>query len=81
VTITVQLFAVARQRAGTSAVQLDLPEPATVAHLRQALVRRVPDLAPLAGHLMFAIHSEYAPDEATIPPGAQVACIPPVSGG
>jgi molybdopterin converting factor small subunit len=31
--------------------------------------------------VMFAVNAEYADDQAVIPAGAQVACIPPVSGG
>jgi molybdopterin converting factor small subunit len=32
-------------------------------------------------HVVFAVNAEYADDASVIPPGASVACIPPVSGG
>jgi molybdopterin synthase catalytic subunit/molybdopterin synthase sulfur carrier subunit len=80
-TVQVQLFAVARQLAGRETVAVLLPEPATVGQLRRALGEQFPALASVLPHVMFAVNAEYADDQAVIPPGAQVACIPPVSGG
>jgi molybdopterin synthase sulfur carrier subunit len=77
----VQMFAVARQLSGREAVELNLPDAATLADLRAALAVEVPPLKHLMPHLMFAINTEYASDEAIIPGGADIACIPPVSGG
>ena len=79
--IQVQLFAVARQLAGRETIAVSLAAPATVGQLRQALGEQFPALAPVLPHVMFAVNAEYADDQAVIPPGAQVACIPPVSGG
>ena len=79
--VSVRLFAVARQRAGRPEVTLELPDPVTVGALRRALAADFPELAPLVPNLMIAVAAEYATDEATIPPGAEVAAIPPVSGG
>jgi sulfur-carrier protein len=81
VNIQLKLFAAARDLAGRETIELLLPPDATVAELRRELTARVPKLAALAPHLMFAINQEYAADAATIPTGAEVACIPPVSGG
>jgi molybdopterin synthase catalytic subunit/molybdopterin synthase sulfur carrier subunit len=77
----VLLFAACRQMAGREIVELQLPAGATVQQLRAALAAEVPSLAPLMPHLMFALNTEYASDEALIPDGAEIACIPPVSGG
>jgi molybdopterin converting factor subunit 1 len=77
----IHLFAVARQRAGASVVTLELPEGATVSHLKSALAAAYPDLAPIVPSLMIAIDNDYATDDAPIPPGAELAAIPPVSGG
>jgi len=79
--VDVQLFAVARQRAGRPRVAVELPGGATVAELRRALAARCPELAALLPHLMIAVDAEYADDARPIPPGAEVAVIPPVSGG
>ena len=79
--VEVRLFAAARQRAGRPTLDLELPEPATVAALKRALAAACPALAPLVASLRIAVDSEYAADDAPIPPGAEVAAIPPVSGG
>ena len=79
--VRVRLFAVARQLAGRDVLELELPERSTIADVRQGLAAEVPDLAPLAAHMAFAMDSQYVRDDAVVGPGADVACIPPVSGG
>jgi molybdopterin converting factor subunit 1 len=79
--VTVRLFALARQRVGSPEVTLDLPAPATVGALKREFAAAYPDLAPLMPALMIAVAGEYASDDLPIPPGAEVAAIPPVSGG
>jgi molybdopterin converting factor subunit 1 len=77
----VKLFAVARERAGCPFVDVELPASATVGQLRRALIGQFPSLAEVVPHVRFAIDSEYAADAASIPAAAEVAIIPPVSGG
>jgi molybdopterin converting factor subunit 1 len=79
--IRVKLFAAARQRAGCDVATLQLPQGATVAQVREKLIERYPDLAGLSVHLVFAIDAEYAQDDAPVSENAEIACIPPVSGG
>lgn len=79
--VNVKLFAVAKQRAGAGQVTVELPEVATVADLKRALVETFPALAPLVPNLMIAVDAEYAGDDRQITPGSEVAAIPPVSGG
>jgi molybdopterin synthase sulfur carrier subunit len=79
--IRVKLFALARQLAGRETIDVELPEGSTVADLRKRLAADVPQLAGLMKHLTFAVGTDYAADHAKIPAGADVACIPPVSGG
>lgn len=79
--IAVRLFARARDLAGGPVVELQLPDQATVADLRAALLLARPQLQPLSASLLVAIGSEYASDDAVVPPAAEVACFPPVSGG
>jgi molybdopterin converting factor subunit 1 len=81
VKVSVQLFAVAKQLAKRPTVELELSREATVADLRTALLAEVPSLAGMAGQLRFAVNEEYAHDQARVPAGSRVACIPPVSGG
>ncbi|GAC1450523.1 MAG: MoaD/ThiS family protein [Isosphaeraceae bacterium] len=78
---TVRLFALARQLAGRDEVLLDLPEPATVAALKRALAEHSPPLANLIPNLLISVNAEYARDDQGIPPGAEIAAFPPVSGG
>ena len=79
--VRVRLFAVARQAAGRDSVEIELPEGATIADLRDRLAIEVPPLSGLLPHMMFAIDAQYVPLGTVLRPGADVACIPPVSGG
>jgi molybdopterin converting factor subunit 1 len=79
--VNVKLFAAARQMAGSESICLELPDRSTVGSLREALGEQLPDLRALLRHAMFAVNAEYVSSEAQIPPDAEVACIPPVSGG
>jgi molybdopterin converting factor small subunit len=79
--VQVRLFAIARQRAGRQVVEVDLPETATVADLKAAILSQTPSLASLLPVLRFSVNSEYADDTTPIPHGADLAAIPPVSGG
>ena len=80
--VTVKLFAAARELAGErSAIDAELPEGATVGDLRAWLAADCPSLAPLLKSATFAIDTDYAVDSTPLRPDAEVACIPPVSGG
>jgi molybdopterin converting factor subunit 1 len=81
VPVHVRLFALARERAGRPSVALELPEGSTVADLKSALARALPGFAPLLPSLRIAVNAEYVSDDHIVPPGAEVAVIPPVSGG
>ena len=78
---TVKLFAGARELAGQELIELEVPPLTTVNELRAALLADCPALAPLLPHAMFAINTNYANDQDSIPENAEIACIPPVSGG
>jgi molybdopterin converting factor small subunit len=81
VQVTILLFALAKQKAGQPTLTVTLPEPAQVSDLKTALAVACPALAPLLPTLRISINSEYALDDEPIPPGAELAAIPPVSGG
>ncbi len=79
---TILLFAIAREKAGTSALTIELAESSTVGDLKRALAAACPALLPYLSILRIAINSEYAlNDDQMIPPGSELAAIPPVSGG
>jgi molybdopterin converting factor subunit 1 len=79
--VTVQLFARARDLAGASAVTVELAEGATVSELRRQLAERCPGLARLLEHSALAVNNDFADEAAAIPADAEVALLPPVSGG
>lgn len=79
--VNVLLFAQARQIAAKQQIEIDVPTEATVADLRKAIEIKFPDLASLLVRSTIAIDQQYAVDSDVIPSGAEVAMIPPVSGG
>jgi MoaE-MoaD fusion protein len=74
VKVSVRLFAGLRERAGSSHVDVELPEEAVVADLLAAM-----GLEP--GQCVVALNREYAPADARVLATDEVALIPPVSGG
>jgi len=79
--LKVRLFAAAKEWAKASTLQLDVPLGATAGDARRALVARLPQLEQFGPQLRLAVNAEYVDDAAVISPNADVACIPPVSGG
>ena len=77
----VKLFALAKELAGSDTIDVDLTPGAVVADLRRVMAEQFPELSDLLAHAMFAVNTEYANDDSPIPPDAEIACIPPVSGG
>ena len=79
--IKVLFFATLRDRAGTRSLELDLEEHTTALQLKGLLGTRFPAAAEALGHCLTAINHEYSDDQTEIPPDAEVAFFPPVSGG
>ncbi len=79
--VRVRLFARAKDLAGASSVALDLPDGATIGQLRRHLAKEQPALAVLLERSALAVNDEFAVDETPLSPGADVAVLPPVSGG
>src|SRR5258708_23406081 len=79
--VTVLYFAAARERAGISSEPLDLPEGATAAHALELACEKHPALVPLAERLRIAVDEDFCAPDRKLREGAQVALIPPVSGG
>ncbi|MDO8184033.1 molybdenum cofactor biosynthesis protein MoaE [Conexibacter sp. JD483] len=76
--VRIRLFAMLRERAGTSELQLELPDDARVSDALAA-----PAVAALAEGLplVLAVNREYASGEQPLAPGDELALVPPVSGG
>jgi molybdopterin synthase catalytic subunit len=77
VEVTVRLFAILRERAGTRELTLELPEGARVSDA----LARLRDISPPNLPLVMAVNREYAPEDQVLGPGDELALIPPVSGG
>ena len=74
--VTVRLFAMLRERAGTGELELELPDGARVADALDAV-------SDLAGGLplVMAVNRRYAESGDSLSAGDELALIPPVSGG
>jgi molybdopterin converting factor subunit 1 len=79
--LCVKLFALAKDLAGADTVEVELPEGATVAELRHVLGRDCPPLARLLERCAVAVDNEFATNATALRAGAEVALLPPVSGG
>jgi molybdopterin converting factor subunit 1 len=79
--VTLLFFATLRDRAGTRSVELEIPDDLTVQGLKEKLASEYPKLKDSMASVLVTINREYAFDEAVIPPNAELAMFPPVSGG
>ncbi|MGH7169951.1 MAG: MoaD/ThiS family protein [Gemmataceae bacterium] len=79
--VHVQLFARARDLACTGQVDTELAEGATVADLRRRLAADNPALAGLLERSAIAVDNDFAEDSRVLSANAEVALLPPVSGG
>ena len=79
--IKLLFFATLRDRAGTRSMELEIPSDLTVQGLKDKLSIEYPNLKDSMSSVLITINREYAFDEALIPPNAELAMFPPVSGG
>lgn len=77
----VRFFARARELAGTDVLDIELPAGATVAALRRRLAEQLPALRAMLDRCAIAVNEEFADDEYVLSRDAEVAVLPPVSGG
>ncbi len=80
-TLHIRLFATLKELAQASQIQLDIPLPTTVAHLRTAVAATYPQLAPNLPSALVAVNKAFTGEQTLIQPGDEVAIFPPVSGG
>ena len=81
--VEIKLFAGAIQAAGKA-----IPLSCNIARQRHdrrccaaPLAEQLPPLEPIVRRALFSINLDYASDKTLIPANAEIACIPPVSGG
>lgn len=79
--INIRLFATLKDRAGTNALSLELPDSANVETLLAVLATQVPALAPSLKTVLVAVNNVYAFPDQLLAPDDELALFPPVSGG
>jgi MoaE-MoaD fusion protein len=79
--VHVLYFAAARERAGVSREEIDLPEGTSVKAATEIIAKRHAGLRDLLPHLRIAVNQEFGRSEDAVPAGAELALIPPVAGG
>src|SRR5262249_4371815 len=80
-TLTVQLFSRARDLAGAVPVKVPVPPGSAVAELRAAVLAACPALRELLPRCAVAVNEDFADDDLGVPLNAEIALLPPVSGG
>lgn len=74
-------FATAKDALGQGQTELEVPDGTTVAQLADLVTGEYPDLASLWPRLAIAVDGELAQPQDPLREGAEVALLPPVSGG
>src|SRR3990172_10235123 len=77
----VRLFARVADLGGRRETEVELGEGLSVAEAFRVLCQRFPEMADLAGSLMYAVNAEYVSPDHPLRAGDELALIPPVSGG
>lgn len=74
-------FASAVEALGTPSREWQLPDELSVGDLRLQLAKEFPAMAPLLARLAIAVDGTLATTTTLVRDGAEVALLPPVSGG
>lgn len=78
--VNVLAFGIAKDIFGSSSIDVEVSEDATVGTLRTELEEQYPRLKKLSS-FMIAVNNEYADTLHTLQQRDEIAIIPPVSGG
>lgn len=79
--ITVKLFALMREKAGTDVIRLQVSDDSDVAQALTVLAQQHPPLVPYLANARVALHMDFVEHATRLTEGDEVALIPPVSGG
>ncbi|WP_329609976.1 molybdenum cofactor biosynthesis protein [Microaerobacter geothermalis] len=79
--VSIQLFAGLAEAIGSGTLELDWGAERNLGEMRNFLMEKYPDAAPLIRQSFFSVNHEYADDKELIEEGDELALIPPVSGG
>lgn len=79
--VSLRLFASLHDLVGARTLRLELADGATVNDLKTRLTADYPAVGPMIDRVVFAVDDEYVAFNERLRDGAEVAAIPPVSGG
>lgn len=79
--VKVLFFATLKDAAGRKTTLLELPDRARVQDVKELLTEQYPNLSKGMGSALISVNREFAFDDDIIPPQAEIALFPPVSGG
>lgn len=79
--VTARLFGALADRVGQAYLELDLPDGATAATLRDAAAAANPAVRELVNRVSVAVNHEVVAADHPVRPGDEVALLPPVAGG
>jgi molybdopterin converting factor small subunit len=79
--VTIHFYAGLRELAKTATMELDWQSGLSAASLRETISQRVPDITSLLEKSSLAVNDVIVGNEFVLPDGAEVALLPPVSGG
>ena len=80
-TVTVLLFAAAREFVGQSKISIALDDDATVSDLRDVLQEKYPEMKTLLLSSNWSVNQAYVSLDHGLADGCEVGVIAPVSGG
>jgi molybdopterin converting factor small subunit len=79
--VRVKLFAVAKEMVGRDELTVEVREGAKITDVRRAVETAFPALGSVTSHALWAIGATYADEQTPVNESAEIALIPPVSGG
>lgn len=81
-TITIQLFANLKEKAGAGRINVVVPHECSVGELKRILKARFPALGPQLANVVVLVNKHHIfLDEDIIPQNAEVTFLPPIAGG
>ena len=79
--LAILLFATLKDAAPGGQLEVEVPDGARVSDVWDAAIARAPQLEKWRQHARVAVNQSYASDDEIVPANAEIALIPPVSGG
>ncbi len=79
--LPILLFAGAKQIANADQILIDVHEPITAGEVLEKIADSMPELRGLASHSRLAVNGRYVTSQTIVDGNAELALIPPVSGG